>query len=49
MQKIQQNKNMSYDREIKELTEKYNINISLKGENHWKIKKLHKRQKQENK
>ena len=38
MQKIQQNKNMSYDREIKELKEKYNINISLKGENHWKIK-----------
>ena len=38
MQKLQQTKNMSYDREIKELTEKYNINISLKGENHWKIK-----------
>ena len=39
MQKLQQTKNMSYDREIKELTEKYNINISLKGENHWKIYK----------
>ena len=32
MQKLQQTKSMSYEREIKELKEKYNINICLKGE-----------------
>ena len=38
MQTLQQNNNMSYEREIKELKEKYNIDISLKGKKHWKIK-----------
>ena len=38
MQKIQQTKNMSYEREIKELKEKYNINISLTGKIPTKIK-----------
>ena len=38
MQTLQLNNNMSYEREIKELKEKYNINISLKGKKHWKIK-----------
>ena len=32
MQLMQQNKDMSYEREINELKLKYNINISLKGE-----------------
>ena len=38
MQTLQQNKNMSYEREINELKEKYNINICLKGENTKAIK-----------
>ena len=38
MQTLQQNKNMSYEREIKELKEKYNIDICFKGENPIKIK-----------
>ena len=38
MQVIQQSKNMSYEREINELKEKYNINICLKGDNPMKIK-----------
>ena len=38
MQLLQQNKNMSYEREINELKEKYNINICLKGDNPIKIK-----------
>ena len=38
MQVIQQSKNMSYEREINELKEKYNINICLKGDNPIKIK-----------
>ena len=44
MQKLQQTKNMSYEREIKELKEKYNINICLKGENPRKIKEYIKNQ-----
>ena len=35
---LQQTKNMSYEREIKELKEKYNIDICLKGKKPWKIK-----------
>ncbi len=38
MQKLQQNKNMSYEREINELREKYNLEICLKGENTKTIK-----------
>ena len=38
MQKLQQNKNMSYEREINELKEKYNLEICLKGENTKTIK-----------
>merc|ERR1711915_603664 len=38
MQKLQQIKNMSYEREINELKEKYKIEICLKGENPIKIK-----------
>ena len=38
MQKIQQSKNMSYEKEINELKEKYNIDISMKGENKEAIK-----------
>merc|ERR1711873_278260 len=38
MQKLQQSKNMSYEREINELKEKYKIEICLKGENPIKIK-----------
>ena len=38
MQMLQQTKNMSYEREIKELKEKYNIDICLEGEKPWKIK-----------
>ena len=38
MQKLQQSKNMSYEREIIELKEKYKIEICLKGENPTKIK-----------
>ena len=37
-EELQQHKNLAYEKEIKELKEKYNIDISLKGENHWKIK-----------
>ena len=33
MQKLQQNRDMSYEREIKELLENYNLDICLKGEN----------------
>ena len=38
MQKIQESKNMSYEKEINELIEKYNIDISTKGENSAAIK-----------
>ena len=38
MQKLQQNRNMSYEREINELKEKYNIDISMKSENTEAIK-----------
>ena len=38
MQKLQQNKNMTYESEIIELKEKYNLNICLKGENTKAIK-----------
>ena len=38
MQKLQQNKNMTYEREITELKEKYSLNICLKGENTKAIK-----------
>ena len=38
MLKVQQNRNMTYEKEIKELKEKYNIDICLKGENTKKIK-----------
>ena len=38
MQKLQQSKNMSYENEINELKEKYNIDISMKGENKEAIK-----------
>ena len=38
MQKLQQNKNMTYESEIMELKEKYNLNICLKGENTKAIK-----------
>ena len=38
MQKLQQSKNMSYEREINELKEKYNIDISMKSENTQAIK-----------
>ena len=38
MLKLQQNRNMSYEREINELKEKYNLNICLKGENTKAIK-----------
>ena len=33
MQKLQQNRNMTYESEIIELKEKYSLNICLKGEN----------------
>ena len=33
MQKLQQNRNMSYEMEIKELLEKYKLDLCLKGEN----------------
>ena len=38
MQKLQHSKNMSYENEINELKEKYNIDISMKGENKEAIK-----------
>ena len=38
MQRLQQHKNLAYEKEIKELKEKYNINICFKGENPVKIK-----------
>ena len=38
MLKLQKSKNMSYEREINELKEKYKIEICLKGENPIKIK-----------
>ena len=38
MLKLQKSKNMSYEREINELKEKYKIEICLKGENSIKIK-----------
>ena len=38
MQTLQQSKNMSYEREINELKEKYNIDISMKSENTEAIK-----------
>merc|ERR1712240_725378 len=38
MKKLQQSKNMSYEREINELKEKYKIEIRLKGENPTKTK-----------
>ena len=38
MLKLQKSKNMSYEREINELKEKYKIEICLKGENPTKIK-----------
>ena len=43
MQKLQQSKNMSYEREINELKEKYKIEICLKGENPQKNKKSYKK------
>ena len=39
MQKLQESKTMSYEKEINELIEKYNIDISTKGENSAAIKK----------
>ena len=38
MQKLQQNRNMSYEKEVKELLKEYNIEICLTGENTKKIK-----------
>ena len=38
MQKIQQNKNMPYEREINELIEKYNLELKIKEENTKAIK-----------
>ena len=38
MQKIQQNKNMPYEREINELIEKYNLELNIKEENTKAIK-----------
>ena len=38
MQKIQQKQNMSYEREIKELKEKYSIDICLRENNIMAIK-----------
>ncbi|MCP4523301.1 MAG: hypothetical protein GY828_03710, partial [Candidatus Gracilibacteria bacterium] len=40
MQKIQQKQNMSYEREIKELREKYNIDICLRENNIMAIKNM---------
>ena len=40
MQRLQKSKNMTYEREINELKEKYNINIKFKGENVNKIKQI---------
>ena len=39
MQKLQQNRNMSYEMEITELLEKYKLDLCLKGENTKIIKK----------
>ena len=41
MLKLQKSKNMSYEREINVLKEKYKIEICLKGENTIKIRKLY--------
>ena len=38
MQKLQQSRNMSYEKEVKELLKEYNIEICLTGENTKKIK-----------
>ena len=38
MQKLQERKNMPYEKEINELKEKYSIDISMKGENSQAIK-----------
>ena len=37
-EELQQHKNLAYEKEIKELKEKYNINIGFKGKNPVKIK-----------